>query len=487
MIQPRTVGLGLLAGLGGLLLLPLVTLGAQPKPLSSAAEQPRAPSTAQPAASSASTASRTDASAARSAEEPSDSAEPSAAPLPPGHPDISQMDPAAKPGPTLFQGRQSTAQIDDGLPRGSVDVVVLDADETPLPGASLRLIVTRNDDPSQKPEVKRFEVQADERGHYRFQGLEVSSRLSYTPSAIRDQARFSMEDFELPDDAGVRVVLRSYEPTSKPEEAQLDIAVVVGLELEESAIAVENYYHIVVRGRKAWVPHDFTIPLPEGYEAFDSTETPMGAAKEISGKGVEVTGTFPPGANELSFSYRIALAGSSQQSLQAPLPPNASWVRVMATATPTMALNVRGLGPGRPSRGQSGAKLLVAEKRGAPGTAVAGTSLAIALDGLPEPSSARWVALVLGLGASLAGVWIALARRREPLAPEPEDLEQGRETLLAEIARLERSHQAAAMDAAEHSRLRAGLVEALARLVEQDDRRAAKVARPARSHEESEA
>ena len=95
-------------------------------------------------------------------------------------------------------------------------------------------------------------------------------------------------------------------------------------------------------------------------------------------------------------------------------------------------------------------------------------SLTITITGLPTTGPGRWLAVGLAATAILGAGSYAWSRRRDDELPEDAlaDLREAREALLDEIVSLERAHKSGEVGPKSYERLRAALLDALARIVE---------------------
>ena len=440
--------------LGLCVLLSAGALGAQPKkggppPAATAGSAPAAPVSARP-----------------TVDEPPD--EPPGE-LPPGHPDISSLKaPGANPAGGMPRPRTNSVMGDQSLPPGSIDVVVLDADDRPVAGAPLELrVLRRSMDPGAEPSSQTLPVKASALGSYRFDGLSTGQSVSYLLSTKRGPATFSAEPFGLGVDHGLRVRLHSYETTSRMDEAQVELAVMVVLEIGESSLSVDHLVRVTNFGAKAWVPAGLELALPEGYAAFDTPDSMSDVgAHELPDGRVGFEGTFPPGPTDFNYSYQVPLAGTTEQTMDISLPPGTTWTRLVAGASGGMDLRATGFPAAKPGRSPDGKRILVAERKGS--ATMAPSSVQLTLSGLPASGPARWVALGLALVLAIAAAAFtgaAVVRSRGArAAAERDDLEEARAALLDEIAELEQARRKGRIADDEYEAIRRALLDALARL-----------------------
>jgi hypothetical protein len=236
------------------------------------------------------------------------------------------------------------------------------------------------------------------------------------------------------------------------------------LSLREDAIQVEQLISVLNMGKVAWLA-DAPIRLPAGFKAFNKQDTGEDAHLEQTGsEGATIRGTFPPGQRDLVFSYQVPLEGNATQSLSLRLPQRTLAARVLAEASRSMGLQVKGFPPAKPTEGRDGKRLLLTDLAArAQGEA---SALDITLTGLPTQGPGRWIAVALAVAALVAGV-SHFVQAPSGLADEDaqRDLAEAREALLGELVALERAHKSGDVGPKTYDRVRASLLDALSRIV----------------------
>lgn len=449
----------------GVLLVALLGLpadsAAQPLPPSVASASPRAetPPAGPPSAAAPSLpADHPPASA------PGSSATTSVPMLPPGHPDISGGMPRPAAGGQPFRPPADSIAIDADLPPDTVEAQIVDASSRPRPDVVVTLDILRRSIAKGDASDHR-RSRTDEEGKVRFDGLATGSAVSYRLITKRGPAVFSTEPFTLTAQHGVRIQLHAFEWTARLEEARVDVAAFVVLDLANDALSVDQMLRVLTVGPKAWVPDDLSFALPPEHRAFRAAESMADQVVSQADDRVRVTGTFSPGQTELRWGYQVPLAGDTAESLEIPLPPGVSRARVIATMGPEIRLSVDGFPQARAANSPDGKQVQVTERQlplGGSGLA----ALRIQLTGLPGRGTAQWYALLAALVVVAAGLSTAWsARRRGADAPEArDDLMEAREVLLGELGALERMHRRRGLAEPTYASFRAALVESLARL-----------------------
>jgi hypothetical protein len=245
--------------------------------------------------------------------------------------------------------------------------------------------------------------------------------------------------------------------------------------LREDSIQVEQLLSVYNLGAVAWTP-DVTFELPKGWKAFNKQEAMDDARiEEVADHGAALRGTFGPGRHDLDFRYQVPLDERATQTFRIGLPPRVAQARVMAEAGKTMGLKVTGFPDARPNEGRDGKHLLVTEHQATRGEGGV-PEIEITLTGLPTPGNGRWAAVALAVLAVLGGFYYLLQRGDAPVDEDARsDLLEAREALLGELVALERAHKSGEVGPKTYARVRAALLDALARIVRMLD--AAKQAR----------
>ncbi|AUX26984.1 uncharacterized protein SOCEGT47_075560 [Sorangium cellulosum] len=415
--------------------------------------------------------------------------------LPPGHPQVGQELPAghppvgsSAPSPAsrrtmeqltgLFDAPEDTVQDDRGLPPGVLVVTVQDADGKPVPRAPLDLDIVHSS-VAKGESRERVRKETDESGSFRFEGLTIGSGTSYGVSVTRDGATFSLPHFGLGAEVGKRAVLHVYQASPDVNDVLVGMRGLIYLQLRQDAVSVEQLYQVYNLGRVAWLP-DATFALPPGAKAFNKSESlsdmrfeeAKGAAVSGGAEGsgatrVALRGTVSPGRHEGQFRFQVPLSGEERQTIRIELPPRVAQMQVMAEASKSMTLEVKGFPSARRTQNRDGKKLLITDKQL---TRADGgwTTLEITLAGLPTPGVGRWIALLLAGATVLAGVAVNVVRRREgdrgPDEEERRELIEAREALLDEFVELERARRRGDVGPKTYERVRTALLDALARI-----------------------
>lgn len=440
-----------------------------------------------PSASAAPSAKPADAKSAA----PSGSAAPSsAAALPAGHPEVGDKLPPGHPAvdddappqgqkgvdPRFFNAPQDAAIDDPSLPPGTIVVSIKDAQRKPIARAPITLAVLHST-VAKGESRERKSREADENGEARFDGLAFGSGHSYRVTTTRGGATYGQPPVALADRAGKRIYLHAYETATRVEDLSVAMQGVVYISLRDDSIQVEQLLSIYNLGAVSWIA-DATFDLPAGFKAFNKQDAAgEGRIDEVPGTGAAVRGTFPPGRQDLDFRYQIPLDSAEKQTLRIRLPPRVAQARVMAESSRSMGLEVKGFPTPQRTEARDGKRLLVTEMQASRSDGGV-REIEITLSGLPTRPG-RWVALVLA-GLALAGGLYYFAQHGSDTADDEVrgDLKEAREALLGEIVALERAWKSGEIGPKTYARVRASLVDALARIVTMIDEAEPKVAKP---------
>ncbi|WP_437277816.1 carboxypeptidase-like regulatory domain-containing protein [Sorangium sp. So ce375] len=418
--------------------------------------------------------------------------------LPPGHPEVGEGLPSGHPPvgkppagdaasrraseqlTGLFDAPDDTVQEDTGLPPGVLVLTVQDPDGRPVPRTSVDIDVLQSS-VARGDSRERMSRETDDAGTLRLENLTIGNGTSYGISVTRDGATFSLPHFGLNAEAGKRAVLHVYDATPDVSRLMVGTQGIVYLQLRQDSISVEQLFQVFNLGRVAWLP-DETFALPRDYKAFNKSEGMEEEMRfeEVKGTGVALRGTVSPGRHEGQFRWQVPLQGEERQTIRIELPPRIAQMRVMAEASTSMTLNVAGFPAAQRTQNRDGKKILITEMQG---TRTEGglKVIEITLGGLPTPGVGRWIALLLAGATVIAGAALNLARRREqdrgPDDEERRELIEARNALLDEFVALERARKRGDVGPKTYDRVRAALLDALARIVAMIEARPARAAR----------
>jgi hypothetical protein len=280
----------------------------------------------------------------------------------------------------------AVANPDPSVPAGTIRVDVVDAAGAPVPNARVELGVMAQDS-QRSSESKR----ADRAGRAAFEGLATGSGQAYRINVLHEGAKFSCTPFRLEGDHGYSVRVTRLETTRDDRNVMQMLSRVI-LEFHDDRIRVHQQLQLVNLGRDQYVfPEDGKlIELPPGFLAFQSqpmmTDQRLAA---VTGEGVYVRGSLPPGRTTLVWMYDLEEQGT-EMNLTLPLAYRTYAVRVEVESPPGMVLEVDGL-PEPQLTYWEGTRILITEGR-REGDAGSNEPIRIHLRGLPGSSVMPWVA-----------------------------------------------------------------------------------------------
>jgi hypothetical protein len=141
-------------------------------------------------------------------------------------------------------------------------------------------------------------------------------------------------------------------------------------------------------------------------------------------------------------------------------------MRVMAEASKSMTLHVTDFPSSVSDRNQAGQRILLTERQLRAGEQ-APSDLRISLDNIPTEGPAKWIATAIAAATVLLGLFVAFEQqktRSKKHLPD-HDAERARTRLVAEIAELDKARAEGDVGPKAYDRIRAALIDALARLM----------------------
>lgn len=339
----------------------------------------------------------------------------------PGHPHVGGGG-AAPPIQGLHEPVPDSSEADPSLPKGTLVVEVLDADDHPVPGRAFTLGIVRQSI-AQGDKRERRELVTGPDGSLRQDGLGTESAIAYRVSAQEGPASFAATPFRLPDDVGHRVRLHVVPVTTNVDDALIAMQVVSLVDVKDDRVIVQQAIVAYNFGRSAFFADDLAIALPAGATALSAQQSMSDRTLALVDGVARVRGTFPPGESTLEYQWQVPYGETANVDLTVGLPPHVAVARVMAVAGPGNTLLVDGFSAPQEGADGRGQRVLVTEKSFRRDEAPA-TAVTLHVGGLPTPGPARWVAAAVALLASLGTVlWALRARPQAPVKPSADALE----------------------------------------------------------------
>lgn len=368
----------------------------------------------------------------------------------------------------FFEPPEDLIAEDPALPAGTLVLSIRDADEKPVPNASVVIGILKSS-VAQGDSRDRKALDVDAEGNAKLDGLPVGQGTSYRVSSTQGPATYATMPFALSDKVGKRVTLHVYKASNNIEDVLVGAQAFVFVSLREDSLSIESLFNIFNIGRVSWVPTPgaASVGLPEGYKAFNKPDQ-MGDVMfvEVKSKAsADLQGTIAPGRHEASFRYQVPLEGSERQSFHIELPPHVGEARVFAEAGKSMRLEVAGFPDAQKQRGRDGRNTLVTVKQVDPGERGL-KSLDITIGGLPTHGPGRWIAVAIALLSLGMTMSFVVQQKRSGIIPDEakDDLLEAREALLNELVALEKAKRKGDVGPKTYDRAHKGLLDALARI-----------------------
>jgi hypothetical protein len=316
-------------------------------------------------------------------------------------------------------------------------------------------------------------AKTNDAGRAEFTGLKPGAQLKAV--TVVDGERLESQQFTLPPQAGVRLMLVASDPgAARRADEDRKLAegpartgiVVLGeqsrfvFELGDDGLTVFNILQIVNTARvpvQPAVPVIFELPAEAGRATVLEGSSPLAVA---AGDRVNVNGPFPPGATLVQFAYTLPYSGGSATITQR-LPAALAQLSAVAQKTGELRFSSPQLARQRDMNAE-GQTYIVGQGPPQP----AGTDLTFVFTGLPHaPIWPRNLAVALAGIILLLGAWAAAGGHHgRGAAAERGRLEEERERLFVALTTLEAAHLEGAVDAGHYATRRRELVGALERV-----------------------
>jgi len=310
-------------------------------------------------------------------------------------------------------------------------------------------------------------------GRAEFTGLKPGARVKVV--AVVDGERLESQEFTLPPQAGVRLMLVATDPGAaqraeqdrKLAEAPARTGIVVlgdqtrlVIELGDEGLTVFNVCQLVNTARtpvQPAVPIVFQLPAGAERPSILEGSSPLAA---LAGDRVNVSGPFPPGTTLVQFAYTLPYASESVTLAQR-LPAALAQVALVVQKAGDMRLESPQVTQQRDMTADGQTYIL---GQGPP--LAAGSAITVTISGLPHVSQwPRNLALALAIVILAAGAYGAVrGGKAVSAAQERERLVAERERLFAELTQLEDSHRVGAVDPQRYTIRRRELIVALERI-----------------------
>jgi hypothetical protein len=357
----------------------------------------------------------------------------------------------------------------DGIPAGTIGLLLRNEKNEPLAGAKVQLRITHESISDGNTDSTK-ETVTDAQGRGGFVGLHTESAYKYEVVIDYDGARYGTGEIRLRRDVGHIAVLYVFPTTSKIDDTFVITRLLYAIQPREDIFQIDTILRVQNGGTKTWVPTDFFVDLPEGAQAFRPAKVEADRRTTLAGNRVHITGSFTPGQHEFTFGFQVPNPRTSKIDLNLKTTPHLTDTRVFLEASDTMGLQVVGLRPAERTQGLEGQNALMAAADFLePNAAPQPNALAITITGMPERGSGALVATGIAALLALFGVGYAASRtRRVDTTVSTEDRDRAQELLLAELVALENAHRAKDIGPKTYEQARRTLLDSLARLTDKD-------------------
>jgi hypothetical protein len=361
----------------------------------------------------------------------------------------------------MFKAPGDGAVEDPTVPKGQLDVHIVDPSGKPLPNTAVTLGILYNS-VAKGESRKRVIATTNDKGVARFEHLEPGSGVAYRPMVITEGATFEVMPFRLPETSGMRGILHVYPVVEAIESAVVVMQTILYTEVKDDRIQVQEGFKIYNLGKTAWVPKDLIVPLPDNFTAFATQQGMTDVAVEaVPAKGVRIRGTFGPGQHMLEFRWQLPYTGEAKISFDVGMPPHTAAARVIAPASKDMNLEVPGFPKPQSTSDGQGQRSLVTERQ-LRREEEALKSVNVVISGLPTEGPGKVVATLLSAGGLVVGLVLGTKK------PGRRDRARERARLLESLKDLERAVAAGDVGPKTYERARRELLDAIARTFADD-------------------
>lgn len=317
-------------------------------------------------------------------------------------------------------------------------------------------------------------AKTDENGRAVFSGLQPGATVHAVAEV--DGQRVESQTFNMPPDAGVRLVLVAG-ASSAPAASSMTAAAAPGevvfagdsriqIEFDDDTLEVFYLFDLVNPSSSPVMPKaELVFELPEGAQQAAALEG-SSAQGTVRGRAVSITGPIAPGSTPIRFAFSLPPAGADRMITQR-LP--AAWAQVQVIMTRAGAARMT-------SAQFTGTNEMAGEAQGfilgTGGRLAAGEDLVLTLSGLPSRSHwGRYVSLGLAALILLAGVSGALsARKASGDASRRASLVERRDRLMADLVKVEEQRRGGLIDERRYAARHADIVGQLERVYGELDR-----------------
>ena len=359
---------------------------------------------------------------------------------------------------------QSQNMPGEGIPPGTLGMLIRDGEGNPFVGAAVKLFITRESIAEGNTESTK-ETTSDAQGRAGFVGLNTDSSYKYEAVVEQAGARYSTGPIRLRRESGQIAILYVFPTTENIEDTFVLTRMLYALQPREDIFQVDTILRIQNGGTKTWSPKNLYVELPPDAGAFRPPRT-EGDIRAVADKNrVHITGSFTPGQHELSFGFQLPNPRTPSITLDLKTVPHLTDARVFLEATDTMSLQVDGLRPAEKTRGQEGQNALMASADFLGSATPPPPSLRVAISGMPPRGQGNIIATIIAGLVVMLGVAFAASRPDKGTASlTDEDRSRAKSLLLDELMALEKAFRAKEVGPKTYEHARKTLLDSIARL-----------------------
>lgn len=359
---------------------------------------------------------------------------------------------------------QSQNMPGDGVPPGTLGMLIRDGERGPIAGVQVRLLVTHESIAQGNTETT-IDKTSDGQGRVAFVGLNTDSSYKYEAIVEQGGARYSSGAIRMRRESGQIAILYVFPTTESIDDTFVITRMLYAMQPREDIFQIDTILRVQNGGTKTWSPKDFYVPLPAGFSAFRPPQAAGDLRAAIEGNRVHVTGSFTPGQHELSFGFQLPNSREPNINFAFQTVPHLTDARVFLEATDTMGLQVNGLRPAEKTTGQEGQNALMAAADFLGSGAEAPAALLVTVTGMPPRGKGNIVASVIaGLIAMLGIAYAKASANKSSTNLTGEDRTRAKSLLLDELVALEKAFRSKEIGPKTYEQARRTLLDSMARL-----------------------
>jgi hypothetical protein len=238
----------------------------------------------------------------------------------------------------------------EGIPAGTIGLLVRNERNEPLAGAKVKLLVTHESIADGNTDTTK-ETTTDLQGRGGFIGLSTETSYKYEAVIDFEGATYRSGEIRLRREAGHIALLYVFPTTPNIDDTFVISRLLYALQPREDIFQIDTILRIQNGGTKTWVPKDLFVDLPEGAQAFRPAKVAGDIRTTLDRNRVQITGSFTPGQHEITFGFQVENPRTANIKLALKTTPHLTDTRVFLEASDSMGLQVAGLRPAEQTQG----------------------------------------------------------------------------------------------------------------------------------------